>query len=90
MGASDLAETQRTGDAIDHGRLDAGRDPGRDGRRSHGNAGKLSLREREVLNGPLEGRTYKTIAGTLGISPRTVEVHRANAGVLRILLCPPL
>jgi two-component system response regulator FixJ len=31
-----------------------------------------------VLKGPVEGLPSKTIAYHLGISPRTVEVHRAN------------
>lgn len=39
---------------------------------------KLSSREREVLDGLAEGLPNKTIAYHLGISPRTVEIHRAN------------
>lgn len=38
----------------------------------------LSPREREVLEGLVAGKLNKTIAHELGISPRTVEVHRAN------------
>jgi two-component system response regulator FixJ len=38
----------------------------------------LSPREREVLNGLMAGRPNKLIAYQLGISVRTVEVHRAR------------
>ncbi|AGB44916.1 response regulator [Mesorhizobium australicum WSM2073] len=38
----------------------------------------LSERERQVLEGLLSGMPNKTIAYDLGISPRTVEIHRAN------------
>ena len=38
----------------------------------------LSPRERDVLMGLIEGRANKVIAYELDISPRTVEVYRAN------------
>mgnify|MGYP001399092720 CR=1 FL=1 len=39
---------------------------------------KLSEREREVLDRLVDGKANKVIAYELGISPRTVEVYRAN------------
>lgn len=39
---------------------------------------KLSNREREVLQGLVEGLSNKAAAFRMGISPRTVEIHRAN------------
>ena len=39
---------------------------------------QLTYREREVLDALVEGLPNKTIAFNLGISPRTVEVHRAR------------
>lgn len=38
----------------------------------------LSGREREVLDGLVAGKPNKIIAFDLGISPRTVEIYRAN------------
>jgi len=38
----------------------------------------LSRREKDVLTGLIEGRANKQIAFDLGISPRTVEIYRAN------------
>jgi two-component system, LuxR family, response regulator FixJ len=38
----------------------------------------LSPRERQVLDGVTEGRSSKVIAFNLGISARTVEVHRTR------------
>lgn len=38
----------------------------------------LTAREQDVLRGLAQGLPNKTIAYDLGISPRTVEVHRAN------------
>jgi two-component system response regulator FixJ len=43
-----------------------------------GRLASLSERERQVLDGLVAGHANKTIAHDLGISPRTVEVYRAN------------
>jgi two-component system response regulator FixJ len=39
---------------------------------------RLSARERQVLDGLIAGHANKVVAQNLGISPRTVEVYRAN------------
>ncbi len=43
-----------------------------------GRLATLSSRERDVLGGLVAGRANKQIAFDLGISPRTVEIYRAN------------
>jgi two-component system response regulator FixJ len=43
-----------------------------------GRLAQLSTREREVLEALVAGHPNKVIAGDLGISARTVEVHRAR------------
>lgn len=48
---------------------------------AHMQLGKLTEREREVLDGLACGYPNKTIAYDLGISSRTVEVYRANVMV---------
>lgn len=40
--------------------------------------GQLSIREREVMKLMVKGLHNRRIAETLGISPRTVEVHKAR------------
>jgi two-component system response regulator FixJ len=49
-----------------------------DGQAIKARLGTLSERERQVLDGLIAGHPNKTIAYNLGISPRTVEVYRAN------------
>jgi two-component system response regulator FixJ len=48
----------------------------------------LTPRERDVMRLLVEGRPNKVIAHELGISPRTVEIHRAN--VMDKLACRSL
>jgi two-component system response regulator FixJ len=38
----------------------------------------LSAREREVFEAVIEGQSNKVAAQRLGISPRTIEIYRAN------------
>jgi FixJ family two-component response regulator len=47
-------------------------------RQAHDRYAQLSEREREVLGLIVEGLTNKEIGRALGLSPRTVETHRAN------------
>jgi two-component system response regulator FixJ len=44
----------------------------------HDKLAALSNRERQVLDGLVAGKANKVIAFDLGISPRTVEIYRAN------------
>jgi two-component system response regulator FixJ len=50
----------------------------RERERFHAMLETLSPRETEVLRGVVAGRSNKVVARDLGISPRTVEVYRAN------------
>jgi two-component system response regulator FixJ len=43
-----------------------------------GRLAALSHRERDVLEGLVAGQANKQIAFQLGISPRTIEIYRAN------------
>lgn len=81
-GAVDFIEKPFTDDAmlaavaVALDRAGRGRDSGLDAVRAR--MASLTPREREVLDGLLAGHPNKTIAYDLGLSPRTVEVHRAN------------
>ncbi len=60
----------RLGDEIDHRATE--------GARFADLIASLSARERQVLDGLVAGKANKVIAKELAISPRTVEIYRAN------------
>lgn len=66
--------------ALDRGfdRLDRAGNAEVEGQEAAVRIAALTARERDVLRGLVAGNPNKTIAYDLGISPRTVEVHRAN------------
>ena len=81
-GAVDLLEKPFEGDAHRRGPARSYRRPGLAIERAQrsgvaGAAGLLTARETEVLGRLVRGQPNKIIAYEMGISPRTVEVHRA-------------
>jgi two-component system response regulator FixJ len=62
--------------ALESGRADLAR--ARRGSDARARVSRLSARERDVLRELVAGRPNKLIAHVLNISPRTVEIHRAN------------
>ena len=83
-GAVDLLEKPfQGGDLIDAVRraLAVGRDSRQnalDAQEAQARLATLTARESEVLDRLVRGQPNKVIAYEMGISPRTVEVHRAN------------
>jgi two-component system, LuxR family, response regulator FixJ len=83
-GAVDFIEKPFTEEAL-HNSLNNGmallaarEEQGQRRRRAHERVDLLTVREREVLQALLNGHSNKTIAKNLGISLRTVEMHRGN------------
>jgi two-component system response regulator FixJ len=83
-GASDFIEKPYGDDTIIAaaeaalGRGDEERARARDAAHAAERIGSLTPRELDVLHGLVAGRQNKMIAHDLGLSPRTVELHRAN------------
>lgn len=73
-------EKARLLDALANGfaRLDRGHQADVNAKEAELRLAALTPRERDVLIGLVHGHPNKTIAYDLGISPRTVEIHRAN------------
>jgi two-component system, LuxR family, response regulator FixJ len=61
-----------------YGRIDRNHDKDLKAGEARVRLASLTGRERDVLNGLVAGNPNKTIAYDLGISPRTVEIYRAN------------
>jgi two-component system, LuxR family, response regulator FixJ len=61
-----------------YSRLDRGHDKDLKAAEAKVRLASLTGRELDVLNGLVAGNPNKTIAYDLGISPRTVEIYRAN------------
>jgi two-component system response regulator FixJ len=84
LGAADFLEKPFDDDSLlvaVRAALAGEREPGRRDDQTHEFRERLetlSAREREVLQGLVAGHPNKVIAFDLGISPRTVEVYRAN------------
>lgn len=73
----DKAQLLRALDAAFH-RLERRQDDLASEREAVVRVAALTPREQDILRGLVRGHPNKTIAYDLGISPRTVEVHRAN------------
>jgi two-component system, LuxR family, response regulator FixJ len=72
-------DDERLLSAIDQALAPAGPGPrAREAAEARNKTAALSPREREVLDGLVAGKPNKVIACDLGISGRTVEVHRAR------------
>jgi two-component system response regulator FixJ len=70
----DLLSAVRT--ALRHGEDDAAR--GRERAETAARLAQLTARELEVFEAVVAGNSNKVVAQALGISPRTVEIYRAN------------
>jgi two-component system, LuxR family, response regulator FixJ len=84
LGAVDFFEKPFDGDkmvaAVQSALSNCGEEANRDAQRRElqDRLATLTPRERDVLKGLLAGNPNKIIAHDLGISPRTVEIYRAN------------
>ena len=84
LGAADFFEKPYDGDkmvaAVHAIFTDSRKDADREAERKelHDRLGTLTPREHDVLKGLVAGNPNKIIAYDLGISPRTVEIYRAN------------